>query len=180
MDPSTVGKEVGHPFIPKIRVKTKVKPSVLQVLVSSSTHGSSGSLDITPQSPLRPFRRTYSRQKTIEESVEREKKGQGLFPSFFFFSFFFLTSLYLGLLFRCVCFLSLFFTNEWPFALLQSKRKSNPKVAKSQSSSDDVVRPPFTYYFSLPSIFLSFLWHCAYILFLDVLSPVSPYSSSIC
>ena len=88
MDLSTVVKEVDHPFIPKIRVKTKVEPSVLQVLVSSSTHGSSGSLDITPQSPLGPFRRTYSRQKTIEESIEREKKGQGLFPSFFF-SFFF-------------------------------------------------------------------------------------------
>ena len=93
MDPSTVGKEVGHPFIPKIRVKTKVEPSVLQVLVSSSTHGSSGSLDIKPQSPLGPFRRTYSRQKAIEESVEREKKGQGLFPSFFFFFFFFDISL---------------------------------------------------------------------------------------
>ena len=36
MDPSTVGKEVGHPLIPKIRVKTKVESSLSQVPVSSS------------------------------------------------------------------------------------------------------------------------------------------------
>ena len=81
MDPSVVGKGVGHPLIPKIRVNTKVESSVLQVPVSSSAHDSSRSLDITPQSPLGPSRRTRSRQKTVEESVEREREGQGLFPS---------------------------------------------------------------------------------------------------
>ena len=48
VDPSTVGKEVGHPLIPKIRVKTKVKSSVFQVPMSSSVQGSSRSFDITP------------------------------------------------------------------------------------------------------------------------------------
>ena len=62
MDPSTVGKEVGHPFILKIRVKTKVESSVLQVpvdsfkgtsfvAVTSLAHGSSGSLNNIPQLP---------------------------------------------------------------------------------------------------------------------------------
>ena len=35
-----VGKEVGHPLIPKTRVKTKVESSFSQVLVSSSAQGS--------------------------------------------------------------------------------------------------------------------------------------------
>ena len=35
VDLSTVGKEVGHPLIPKIRVKTKVESSILQVPVDS-------------------------------------------------------------------------------------------------------------------------------------------------
>ena len=59
VDPSTIGKEVGHPFILKIRVKTKVESSILQVpvdsfkgassvAVTSSAHGSSGSLNIIP------------------------------------------------------------------------------------------------------------------------------------
>ena len=47
VDPSTVGKEVGHPLILKIRVKTKVEYSVFQVPMSSSAHGFSGSFDIT-------------------------------------------------------------------------------------------------------------------------------------
>ena len=87
MDPSAVGKEVSHPLIPKIRVKTEAKSSILQVpmgsfkgtssiAVTSSTHDSSGSLDIIPQSPLRPFGHTRSKQKIVEESVERERERE--------------------------------------------------------------------------------------------------------
>ena len=61
VDPSTVGKEVGHPLIQKIQVKTKVKSYVFQVPVNSSAHGSSRSLDLTPQSPLGPCGHTRSR-----------------------------------------------------------------------------------------------------------------------
>ena len=98
-------------------MKTKVESSVFQVLVSFSAYGSSGSLDITPQSPLGPFERTRSRQKTVKEPVEREREGQCLFPFFFFFCH----------LFVLVCcsivspfsflflFLFLFLTDEWPF-----------------------------------------------------------------
>ena len=71
-DPFVVGNEVNHPLIPKIKVKTKVESSVLQVPmgsfkgafsvpVTSSTHGSSRSLDIIPQSPLGLSRRTRSK-----------------------------------------------------------------------------------------------------------------------
>ena len=35
MDPSAVGKEVSHPPIPKIRVKTKVESSILQIPMGS-------------------------------------------------------------------------------------------------------------------------------------------------
>ena len=87
MDPSAVGKEVSHPLIPKIRVKTEAKSSILQVpvgsfkgtssiAVTSSTHDSSGSLDIIPQSPLRPFGHTRSKQKIVEESVKRERERE--------------------------------------------------------------------------------------------------------
>ena len=61
VDPSTVGKEVGHPLIQKTQVKTKVKSYVFQVPVNSSAHGSSRSLDLTPQSPLGPCGHTRSR-----------------------------------------------------------------------------------------------------------------------
>ena len=37
VDPSMIGKEVGHPLIPKTRVKTKVESSLSEVPVSSST-----------------------------------------------------------------------------------------------------------------------------------------------
>ena len=85
MDPFAIGKEVSHPLIPKIRVKTEAKSSILQVpmgsfkgtssiAVTSSTHDSSGSLDIIPQSPLGPFGHTRSKQKIVEESVERERE----------------------------------------------------------------------------------------------------------
>ena len=126
MDPSAVGKEVSHPLIPKIRVKTEAKSSILQVpvgsfkgtssiAVTSSTHDSSGSLDIIPQSPLRPFGHTRSKQKIVEESVKRERERE----------------------------------RE------REKDKSDPKGAKSQSSSDDVVWPLFTYSLSLFAFFLS-------------------------
>ena len=74
VDPSIIGKEVGHPLIPKIKVKTKVESSIFQVPVSSSAHGYSGSFDTTPQSPLGPSGHTRSRQKTIRESIERERE----------------------------------------------------------------------------------------------------------
>ena len=44
------------------------------IAVTSSTHDSSGSLDIIPQSPLGPFGHTRSKQKIVEESVERERE----------------------------------------------------------------------------------------------------------
>ena len=92
VDPSTIGKEVSHPLIPKIKVKTKVESFVLQVpvgsfkgtssvVLTSSAYGSSGSLDITTQTPLGPSGHTRSRQKTVEESVERERRARSL--SFF-------------------------------------------------------------------------------------------------
>ena len=89
-------------------MKTKVESSVFQVLVSFSAHGSSGSLDITPQSPLGPFERTRSRQKTVKEPVEREREKDK--ASFLFF--FFLSSVCPGLLFYCV---SLFFSFSFSF-----------------------------------------------------------------
>ena len=83
MRPFVVGKEVSHPLIPRTRVKTKVESSPSQVFVSSSAQGSSGSFDFIPKSPLGPSRRIYSRQKTIGESVEREKgKASFLLLSF--------------------------------------------------------------------------------------------------
>ena len=45
MSSPIVGKEVGHPLIPKTRVKTKVESSFSQVLVSSSAQGSSRSFN---------------------------------------------------------------------------------------------------------------------------------------
>ena len=56
-----VGKEVGHPLIPKTRVKTKVESSLFQVLVSSSAQGSLGSVNLVPQSPLGPSGHTRSK-----------------------------------------------------------------------------------------------------------------------
>ena len=80
-------------------MKTKVESFVLQVLigsfkgtfsvtVTSSAHGSSVSLDIIPQSPLRRFG-TRSKQKIVEESRERERERErerrDLIPSSLFF-----------------------------------------------------------------------------------------------
>ena len=85
--PSTIGKEVGHPLILRTQVKTKVESSLSQVLVCSSTQGSSGSFDFIPQSPLGPSGHTRSRQKTIRESIEREReKGKASFLLFSFIS----------------------------------------------------------------------------------------------
>ena len=111
MDPSTV---------PKIRVKTKVESSVLQVpvgsfkgtslvVVTSSTHGSLGSLNIIPQSLLGPSGCTQSKQKTVKESIKRERRAR--FHSFFFLFFFFFFDISLfasGLLFCCVSLLFLY------------------------------------------------------------------------
>ena len=57
-------------------MKTKVKSSFSQVPVSSSVHGSLG-----------PSRRTCSKQKRVGDPVEREREreGQGLFPSSLFY-----------------------------------------------------------------------------------------------
>ena len=95
-------------------MKTKVESSVFQVLVSFSAYGSSGSLDITPQSPLGPFERTRSRQKIVKEPVEREREGQGLFPFFFFCHLFVLVCCSIVSPFSFL-FLFLFLTDEWPF-----------------------------------------------------------------
>ena len=53
-------------------MKTKVKSSFSQVPVSSSVHGSLG-----------PSKHTRSKQKRLGDPVEREREreGQGLFPS---------------------------------------------------------------------------------------------------
>ena len=55
-------------------MKTKVKSSFSQVPVSSSVHGSLG-----------PSGRTRSKQKRLGDPVEREREGQGLFPSSLFY-----------------------------------------------------------------------------------------------
>ena len=94
----TVGKEVGHPFLPRTRVKTKVESSLSQVLVSSSAQGSLGSSDFAPQSPLVPSRRTHSKQKIIGDSVERERRAR----PFSIFSLLFCNSLLLSL--QCLSF----------------------------------------------------------------------------
>jgi len=71
-------------------VKTKVESSLSQVLVSSSTQGSLRFFDFVPKSPLGPSERTCSRQKTIGDSVEREK-GKA---SFVLLSFIFVVAYY--------------------------------------------------------------------------------------
>ena len=146
MDPSTIGKEVGHTLISKIKVKTKVKSSVFQVPVSSSAYGSSGSLDITTQSPLGPSGHTRSRQKTVEESVEREReKGKASFLFLFFFFLFLFCFVLFCFLFFChlpvlvFCsvvspfFLFSFFllTNEWSFHFCSLSASQTPRELKA-------------------------------------------------
>ena len=68
-------------------MKTKVESSFFQVLVTSLVHGPLGSSDFVSQSPLGPSRCTHSKQKTIKESIEREReKGK---TSFLLLSFMF-------------------------------------------------------------------------------------------
>ena len=134
MSPFTIGKEISHPLIPRSRVKTKVESSFSQVLVSSSAQGSSGSFDFIPQFPLGSSGHTCSKQKIIGESIERER--QGLFPSSLF---------YFAVIHYCYCAFPFLFQLMngccFFFFFLQSKRKSNPKRGKSQSSGNDVVWP---------------------------------------
>ena len=67
-------KEVEQPLAIRSWVKTKVESSFSQVPMSSSVHGSLG-----------PSRCTCSKQKRLGDPVEREKEGQGLFPSSLFY-----------------------------------------------------------------------------------------------
>ena len=53
MDPSAVGKEVSHPSIPKIKVKTKVGSSILQILVGFLKGTSSVAVTSPTQGSLR-------------------------------------------------------------------------------------------------------------------------------
>ena len=55
-------------------MKTKVESSFFQVPISSSVHGSLG-----------PSGRTCSKQKRLGDPIEREREGQGLFPSSLFY-----------------------------------------------------------------------------------------------
>ena len=79
-----MGKEVGHPLIPRTWVKSKVESSLPQVLVSSLAYGSLGSLDFVPQSPLRLSRHTRSRQKTLRDPIKRERRARPLSFSLLF------------------------------------------------------------------------------------------------
>ena len=77
----TAGEEEAQSLATRTRVKTKVKSSLSQVPVSSSIRDSLGSPNFVPQSPLGPSRRSRSKQKTIGDSVERERRARPL--SFF-------------------------------------------------------------------------------------------------
>ena len=74
-------KEVGQPLTIRTWKKTKVESSFFQAPVTSSVHVPLGSSDFVSQSPLGPSGRTRSKQKTIKESVERERRARPL--SFF-------------------------------------------------------------------------------------------------
>ena len=74
-------KEVEQPLATRTRKKTKVEFSFFQVPVTSSVHGPLGSSDFVSQPPLGPTGHTCSKQKTIKESVERERRARPL--SFF-------------------------------------------------------------------------------------------------
>ena len=76
-------KEVGQPLATRTRKKTKVESSFSQVPVTSSVHGPLGSSDFVSQSPLGPSGRTHSKQKTLKESVKRERERRARPLSFF-------------------------------------------------------------------------------------------------
>ena len=132
---SQEGKDAREPLASRTRKKTKVESSLSQVPVTASVHGSLGSSGLVSQPPLGPSGRTRSKQKTSRESVERERRAR---PLFFFSLFHLFTLLHLFL----------FFFYEWWFPL-QSKRKSDYKKGKSQSSGDDVVCVPLFFFFVL-------------------------------
>ena len=69
-------KEVGQPLTTRTRKKTKVEYSFFQAPVTSLVHGPLGSSDFLSQYPLEPSGRTRSKQKTIKESIERERKAR--------------------------------------------------------------------------------------------------------
>ena len=119
--PSTIRKEVGHPLILRTQVKTRVESSLSQVRVCSSAQGSLGSFDFIRQSPLGPSGRTCSREKTIRESVERERERQGFFPSFLFY---FSSSLFL------LCLSLSLLTNEWSFLPCSPNASQTPREAR--------------------------------------------------
>ena len=74
-------KKVGQPLATRTQKKTKVESSFSQVPVTSSVHGPLGSSDFVSQPLLGPSGRTRSKQKTLKESVERERRARPL--SFF-------------------------------------------------------------------------------------------------
>ena len=76
----------------------------------------------------------------------------------------------------CLPYFFFFSIDEWLLPFLQSKRKSDPKGAKIQFSSDDVVWPSFTCVFLLFAFFFSLVL-CTYIYFFDVLPLASSCSS---
>ena len=117
MSPLTVGKEVGHPLILRTQVKTKVESFLSQVPVSSLAQGSSGSFDFISQSPLGPSGCTCSRQKTIGESVERERRAR---PLSFFSLLFFSSSLLL------LCLSLSLSIDEWLFFFLIVQTQFRP------------------------------------------------------
>ena len=78
-------KEVGQPLASRTQKKTKVESSFSQVPVTSSVHGPLGSSDFVSQPPSGPSGHTRSKQKTLKESIEREREGQDLFPSSLFY-----------------------------------------------------------------------------------------------
>ena len=83
----TVGKEVGHPLIPRTWVKTKVESSLSQVPMSSLSYGSLGSPNFVPQSPLGTSGLTCSRQKTLGDPIEiKTERERRVRPLSFYFS----------------------------------------------------------------------------------------------
>ena len=102
-DPYAIGKEVIHPLIPKIRVKTKVKSSILQILVGlkepllqlslPQPKFLQGPLILFPDLPRDPLDVPIVGKRLLknmqrEREREREKERRTMPHSFFFHSFF--------------------------------------------------------------------------------------------